>query len=470
MNKPDTPTAETPNAETPKAKTLDAKAPRAKSSNGKISGLAARQIALQFLGFVVHNRLTFDDALLKIQTQTNWAKLSDRDQAFVRNLIITSLRHYTKIEYFIKLYMKKTLPRKAYLAHYILVLGAAQLLYLETPPHAAISLSLHLADTNDAKHFKKLINAILGKVNREQDKLRFLTLTAHQMLPNWLADKWTDYYGETITLQLAHAMSEPPKMDLTVKSNAAEWAKKLDATQIGDATIRLNQRQSFTKLDGYEDGEFWAQDAAAAIATQLFDDVKGQPVLDFCAAPGGKTMQLANLGAEVTAVDINKNRLKRLTENLARTKLKAEIVQTDIRKYAPDTPPTHILLDAPCSATGTLRKHPDILLLKNLEDIKKLTLIQADLLNKTIDMAAPNAEIIYAVCSLEPEEGEKQIDAILGRRNDVKIEPITMDQLGLIGQTADLKIAPKGWLRILPNIADAVGGIDGFFMAKLRKL
>lgn len=435
-----------------------------------IAGLASRQIALNFLSLVVFNRLTFDDALLKIQAEQSWASLSDRDQAFIRNLVMTSLRHYTKIEHYIKLYMSKALPRKAYLAQYILILGAAQLLYLETPPHAAISLSLNLADTNDAKHFKKLINAILGKINREQDKLRFLTLTPEQMLPKWIVKKWLKYYGEAITLKLAHALAIQPHMDLSVKSNASQWAEKLDAKQIGDLTIRLNSRQSFTQLDGFADGEFWAQDAAAAIAAQLFDAPKDKTILDFCAAPGGKTMQLANFGANVIAVDINKNRLKRLSENLDRTKLKAEIVQIDIRKYEPDTPPSHILLDAPCSATGTFRKHPEILLLKTVDDVKKLSLIQADLLNKSIDMAAKNAEIIYVVCSLEPEEGEKQIDQILGRRHDVKLEPITTEQLGLLGQVTDLKISPKGWLRILPDIEDAIGGMDGFFIAKLRKL
>ncbi|NRA87442.1 MAG: methyltransferase domain-containing protein [Rhizobiales bacterium] len=417
----------------------------------------------------MHNRLTFDDALLKIQAEKSWVDLSDRDQAFIRNLIMTSLRHLTQIEYFIKLYMSKSLPRKAYLAQYILILGAAQLLYLETPPHAAISLSLHLADTNAAKHFKKLINAILGKINREQDKLRFMVLTAEQMLPKWIVQKWQNYYGEALTLQFAHALCKQPDMDLSVKSNPEEWAKKLDATQIGDLTIRLNNRSSFTKLEGYAEGAFWAQDAAAAIAARLFDDIKDKQVLDFCAAPGGKTMQLAAMGANVTAVDINKNRLKRLEENLARTQLSANIQQLDIRKYQPETAPTHILLDAPCSATGTLRKHPEILLLKSMDDIRKLSEIQRELLNKSLDMLAPGGELVYVTCSLEPEEGEKQIDAILGRRHDVKIEPITLQQLGLIGIKADLKISPKGWLRIMPNINDAIGGMDGFFIAKLRK-
>lgn len=449
----------------------------AKRSPKNIKGFAARQVALDFLGFILFNRLTFDDALLKVQAETTWNDLDDRDQAFVRNLIITSLRHLTKIEYFIKLYMKKALPRKAYLAQYILVLGAAQLLYLETPPHAAISLSLNLADSNDAKHFKKLINAILGKINREQDKLRFMQLTPEQMLPKWVAQKWQNYYGEQLTLQFAKAYGTQPKMDLTVKSNTAQWAQKLDATQIGDFTIRLNQRQSFTALEGFTEGEFWAQDAAAAIAAQLFDDVKGKNVLDLCAAPGGKTMQLAAMGANVTAIDINKNRLKRLEENLERTKLTAnvDIIQMDIRKYEPDTAPSHILLDAPCSATGTMRKHPEILILKTHDDINKLKKIQSELLNKCIDIAAPNAEIIYVTCSLEPEEGEKQIDSILGRRDDVKIEAISIEQLGLIAQTAKLQISPKGWLRILPNIDDGLseicngGGMDGFFIAKLRK-
>lgn len=437
----------------------------------KIQGLAARQIALTFLAYVLFNRLTFDDALLKIQAETDWQKLDGRDQAFVRNLIITSLRHLTKIEHFIKLYMKKSLPRKAYQAQYILILGAAQLLYLETPPHAAISLSLNLADTNDAKHFKKLINAILGKINREQDKLRFLELTPAQMLPKWVATKWKNYYGEKLTIQFANAYGQPPKMDLTVKSNPAQWAEKLNATHVGDLTIRLNERQSFTQLEGFADGEFWAQDAAAAIAANLFDDIKGKNVLDFCAAPGGKTMQLAAMGAHVTAVDINKNRLKRLEENLARTKLTdaVTIVQADIRKYEPEVAPTHILLDAPCSATGTVRKHPEILILKTHDDVNKLKKIQAELLNHCIDIAAPNAEIIYVTCSLEPEEGEKQIDAILGRRHDVSLETLKPEQLGLIAQTANVTISPKGWLRILPNLEDGIGGMDGFFIAKLRK-
>ncbi len=443
------------------------------SQKKTISGLAARQVALNFIGLIIFNRLTFDDALLKVQTDASWSSLSDRDQAFVRNLVMTSIRNLTKIEFYLKSYMSKSLPRKAYLAHYILILGAAQLLYLETPPHAAISLSLHLAESNDAKHFKKLINAILGKVNREQDKLRFLSLTTTQILPKWVAEKWQQYYGDQLTLKFANCLEQQPKLDISVKSNTELWAKKwaeeFGAKQIGDHSIRFDKKPNITKLEGFAEGEFWVQDAAAAIAATLFDDVAQNSVFDFCAAPGGKTMQLAALGANVTAVDINKNRLKRLNENLERTQLSATVIQADIRKFTPEIAPSHILLDAPCSATGTFRKHPEILLLKSLQDIKNLAKIQAELLNICIDMAAPNAEIIYVTCSLEPEEGEKQIDAILGRRHDVKLEPITNEKLGLIAKTANLIVSPKGWLRILPDLTDGIGGMDGFFIAKLRK-
>ena len=441
-----------------------------KKNKANVAGLAARQVALDFLGFILYNRLTFDEALIKVQNIDLWSSLSDRDQALVRNLVMTSIRHHVSIEFYIKQYMAKALPRKAYLAQYILILGATQLLYLETPPHAAISLSLHLAETNDAKHFKKLINAILGKINREQDKLRFMALSAEQILPKWVYQKWQGYYGDALTLQFAKALNQQPEMHLSVKSDAAKWAKTLDAEQIGDLSLKLNNRSAFTSLEGFDEGHFWAQNAAAGIAATLFDDVNGHQVLDFCAAPGGKTMQLAAMGANVIAVDINKNRLKRLSENLNRTKLDAKIVQMDIRKYLPETAPTHILLDAPCSATGTYQKHPEILLLKSLSDIKKLSLIQAELLNHSIDILASGGEVIYVVCSLEPEEGEKQIDAILGRRKDVKLESITYDMLGLVAKKTNLKISPKGWLRILPNIDGAAPVMDGFFIAKLRKL
>lgn len=446
-----------------------AKPVKNKKSKKNIAGLEARQVALNFLGFILFNRLTFDEALIKVEAQKTWATLSDRDQAFVRNLVMTSVRHLTTIEFYIKQYMAKALPRNAYLSQYILIIGAAQLLYLETPPHAAISLSLNLAEQNDAKHYKKLINAILGKINREQDKLRFMALTAEQILPKWICSKWQNYYGEALTLQIAQSLTKQPDVHITVKSDLKGWAKKLDAEQIGDLSLKLNKRQPFTSLEGFEDGEYWAQDGAAAIAATLFDGVKGSEILDFCAAPGGKTMQLAAMGGKVKAVDINKNRLKRLAENLERTKLNAEIIQMDIRKYEPQTPPTHILLDAPCSATGTLRKHPEIVILKSMDDIKKLNAIQSELLNHSIDIAKSGAQIIYVVCSLEPEEGEKQIDALLSRRHDISIEPITDEKLGLIAKMGNLKISPKGWLRIFPDINDAIGGMDGFFIAKLIK-
>jgi len=285
-------------------------------------------------------------------------------------------------------------------------------------------------------------------------------------IPGWLRGEWERVYGRQAGRKMAVQLMKDPILDLSVKSDAAGWAKKLGGTQIGAETVRLDKIGDVTALEGFDDGEWWAQDVAASLPVQILGDVKGKRVLDLCAAPGGKTLQLAAKGAIVTALDKSEGRLKRLEQNLKRTKLSAEIICADALEWTPEQADFDIvLLDAPCSATGTFRRHPDVLYNKTPKDVANLVRLQDKLLPKAAEFVRPEGTLLYCTCSLQPVEGQARVDKFLQNLPDFRLIPILeVPSLALPEGTFF-----KGGLRSLPYYLEDKGGMDGFFIAQLER-
>jgi 16S rRNA (cytosine967-C5)-methyltransferase len=366
-------------------------------------------------------------------------------------------------------FLEKGFPSDAPRAETILLLGAAQILWLEVPDHAAVDLSVRLAQADRrAARYAGLINAVLRRV--AQIGTPAPTNSAARDTPEWLLKRWGKTYGRDGARAIAVANGHEPALDITVKQDAESWAERLRGRVLPTGTVRTLAHGAISLLPGFSEGAWWVQDAAAALPVRLFGDVRGMNVADLCAAPGGKTAQLAFAGAHVTAVDRSSLRLNRLRENLARLSLHAETVTADALEWQTE-PFDAVLLDAPCSSTGTVRRHPDVPWLKSETDLPVLTSLQQRLLDHAVEMLKPGATLIYCVCSLEPEEGENQIDALLARDPRIVRKPITapdvFDRAEFITAAGDLRTLPLH----LSDSDPRWGGLDGFYAARLtRKL
>lgn len=423
-----------------------------------------RAIALQLFHSVIREKQPLDDAL---RNHPRLSRLETRDRAFVRLLLATMLRRLGQIDALIDHCLDRPLKPKATELRDLLRLGVVQLIFLETPPHAAVDTTVSLAQGPSLAGQKGLVNAILRRLTREGRELVAAQDAARLNTPDWLWQSWCDAYGEATARAIAEMHLCEPPLDLTVKNHADDWCESLSAEKLPNGSLRLSGGSGdVSKLPGYDAGAWWVQDMAATLPAHLLGDIAGKTVLDLCAAPGGKTAQLATAGAEVTAVDISQARLARVEENFDRLKLKANTVAADVTKWQPPAPAQAILLDAPCSATGTLRRHPDIAQLKKPQDLAKLTSLQDRLLKATLDMAAPGALIVYATCSLQPEEGPERIAALLSSGAAVERVPITPAE---VYDLADL-ITAEGDLRSLPCHLKERGGMDGFYACRLRRL
>ncbi|MEQ1818167.1 MAG: transcription antitermination factor NusB [Terricaulis sp.] len=417
--------------------------------------MTARRAATDLLVAVMDRGRALEDAL---NETPSFNALEGRDRAFARALVTAGLRRLGGINTVISEFLARPLPDNADHARALLHLGAAQLLVLGTPAHAAVGETVETANhMREARGFAKLMNAVLRKVaSNGQEILNGLPPGAD--LPPWLYTRWRASYGE-VAPQIAEALLSEPPLDVTVKDDAAGWAERLFATVTPTGSLRLAEHAPVDSLPGFNDGAWWVQDAAAALPAKLLGDVRGKRVLDLCAAPGGKTLQLAAAGAHVTAVDKSEARLKRLRENLARTKLEAEVICADALQFKAE-PFDAILLDAPCTSTGTLRRHPDVAWLRRPTDVKALADLQAQLIEATANLLKPGAPLIYAVCSLEPEEGPGVVAAAL--RNGWKRAPLTNEvPAEFITADGDLRTHPGHW----PEI----GGLDGFYAARLLR-
>lgn len=424
--------------------------------------LSPRAIALDLLAALLdHGRLL--DELLEDHRLT---RLEERDRAFVRRLLACTLRRLGQIDALIEACLDRPLaPRATRVAH-VLRLGVCQVQFLDLAPHAAISTSVELVKHTALAGFAGLINAVLRRVLREGATLVAAQDVARLNTPDWLWRSWTTCYGEETARAIALAHLTEAPIDFTVASDPESWASQLDAEILPTGSLRRAAGGLVSRLPGFESGAWWVQDAAAALPARLFGAVRGQRIADLCAAPGGKALQLAAAGAEVTAVDRSAVRLERLAANLTRLNLSARVVAADAASWNPGETFDGVLLDAPCSATGTLRRHPDVARHKSPGDVTRLAAAQTRLLEAATALVAPGGLLVYCVCSLEAEEGPEQIERLLASGAPLERVAIHPDEIGGLGAL----ITPAGDLRTLPlHLADK-GGMDAFFAARLRRL
>lgn len=429
-------------------------------------GLIARQAAARLLEDVLTRKRAFDEAFAQEATEGALSQAEPRDRGFARAIAATALRHLGEIDYVLAQMMAKPLPARASMTLAILRGAAAEILFMDVAQHAAVGMAVEAAGADDdAHHYKSLVNAVLRRLSREGKDLLAACDGPHINTPQWAWTSWAAAYGEETARAIAVAhMGEPP-LDLSFKPglDMADWATRLNGTLLPSGTLRLPIGGRIVALDGFEDGSWWVQDVAASLAVKLLGDIGGTDVLDLCAAPGGKTAECAALGAHVTAVDRSAARLTRLTQNLERLKLTAEVVTADACAYAPGRTWDAILLDAPCTATGTARRHPDVLHLKRPTDRDKLAALQTRLLAHAATLLNPGGRLIYCTCSLEAEEGVNQIEAFLASHPDFARAPVRAEDLAGMAEC----VSPQGDLRSLPCHLAEQGGMDGFFAARL---
>ena len=417
------------------------------------AGQPARAAALDLLDAALSRRAGLEEGL----THPALGRLEPRDRAFARALAMATLRHLGPIDAALQARLKKPPPDRIV---QVLRLGAAQLLVLKTPAHAAVSATVDLTGRQKGgQPFKGLVNAVLRGLTREPPPIDDPDLLA----PQWLAARWRSAFGAEAARAMAALIAEEPAPDVTPKGPDTDLAAALEAQVLPGGSLRAGLKGEVSGWPGFAEGRWWVQDASAAIPARLLDVKEGETALDLCAAPGGKTLQLAAEGARVTAVDKSPGRLKRVSENLARTGLSAEVVNADAAQWADRRRFDAVLLDAPCSATGTYRRHPDVLWVASPADVPKLAALQARLLDAAGRRVKPGGQLVYCVCSLEPEEGEAQVAAFLKRTPEFGVEPVAPGE----GGAPEASRLADGTLRILPHHLE--GGTDGFFIARLRR-
>jgi 16S rRNA (cytosine967-C5)-methyltransferase len=434
----------------------------------EVPGLAARRIATDIVEGVLRRRLSLDDQLSGKTAHFGLATLPDRDRALMRRLAATVLRRLGTLRHLVSGFLDKGFPPDAPRAEAILLVGAAQILWLEVPDHAAVDLSVRLAQADRrAGRYAGLVNAVLRRVAQARGVFDDSDVTRDT--PEWLFARWRKTYGEETARAIAAANGHEPALDITVKDDAANWAERLHGDVLPTGTVRTLAHGAISLLPGFAEGAWWVQDAAASIPAHLFGDLTGKDVCDLCAAPGGKSAQLALAGGNVTAVDRSPARIARLKENFARLKLNVETVAADALEWQPGRQFDAVLLDAPCTATGTIRRHPDVPWLKSENDLPVLTSLQSRLLDRAADLTRPGGTLVYCTCSLEPEEGEAQIAALLARDPRMARAPIQEAEVFGHGEF----ITADGALRTLPHYLPDPdmrwSGLDGFFAARLTR-
>lgn len=424
-------------------------------------GIGGRSAAIAILSDVLRKRRPLDAVC---ETVLAAARLSARDAGFARAIAGETLRRFGQLDALIRHFVPKPpAPHRAGATPEILLAGACELLFLNVAPHAAVDSANALCRRDkDATHFRPLVNAVLRRIAREGQGVLATQDAARLNTADWLWQRWCEFYGEDTTRAIAGAHVSPPPLDLTVK----EPGTFAGGTALFGNSVRLSQSVRVDTLPGFAEGHWWVQDAAASLPAHLLGDVKDAAVIDLCAAPGGKTAQLARMGAHVTAVDLSTERMARVRENLARLQLDAELVEADVLDFHPATPAPFVLLDAPCSATGTIRRHPELPWIKQAADVMQCAASARDLLDAAADMVAPGGTLVFAVCSLEAEEGPEQIETFLDTHPEFVRKTITAPDVFGHGEF----LTAAGDLRTLPCHLGAQGGMDGFYTARLIRL
>jgi 16S rRNA (cytosine967-C5)-methyltransferase len=446
------------------------KRPRKPSRFAGVPGLMARHLAAEAIGAVTEDWKPLDESLDRVLDGPEAEDLEDRDRGLVRAIATVGIRHFGTIRKAIMARLKSGMPTHSGPLAPVLVAGAAQLLYLDVPDHAAVDLCIRLLQIDGrTERYAGLANAVLRRIGRERDAILAASDPLQDDTPDWLRARWIGHYGEAEARAIAAAHMVEPGVDVTVKGDPAAWAEKLDAEILPTGSLRLRQRAALPGLPGYTEGEWWVQDAAAAIPARLLGVSAGETVADLCAAPGGKTAQLAAAGATVLAVDRSAPRLRRLTQNMGRLRLSVETLAADaltLERTGFDA----VLLDAPCTATGTIRRHPDVAWTKQEDDVERLAALQRRLLGRAASMLRPGGRLVYCTCSLEPEEGEMQIGAFLQRDAGFARQSIRPEEVpglaGALTSEGDLRTRPT----LLPHAEPRLSGIDGFFVSRLIKI
>jgi 16S rRNA (cytosine967-C5)-methyltransferase len=421
----------------------------AASENAPNAALVARQAALTLLQAALGRRAGLDEAL----SASRYLALSPQDRGFARAVVMATLRRLGPIDRALDGRLSREPPAPA---RDLLRLGLAQAFWLDTPAFAAVDTTVSMAP----KPLRGLVNAVLRAILREGPPAEAPEFLA----PPWLLARWRAAFGEAEALAIAARIAVEPATDLTLRDPAdGAMATELEADPLGEGSLRLVRRGDVATWPGYDEGRWWVQDRAAALPARLLHARPGETALDLCAAPGGKTLQLAAAGAVVTALDQSAGRLRRVTSGLARTGLAAETHVVDAGAWSDARTFDAVLLDAPCTATGTFRRHPDVLWNARPGDIPALVQVQARLLASAAGRVKPGGRLVYSVCSLEPEEGEAQVRGFLAAHPEFALDPIAAEEAG----APPASLAPEGWLRILPHHAE--GGLDGFFIARLRR-
>lgn len=417
-------------------------------------GLAPRRAALHLLG-----QVTGEGRLLAELLPASVAHLAPEDRARAQRLTLTALRWMDRADRMLGPYLRK---RPGPVVLNALRLGVVELAVDGAAAHGVVDAWVHLMrQDRQTAGASGLVNAVLRRAAGDLEKWKTLPVPR---LPKWLRAPLIDAYGKAVVTDIEAAHAAEPPLDLTAKGDSQTVARAVGGEVLPTGSIRITGRRHVTELPGYRDGDWWVQDAAAALPARMLAPDTGAKVLDMCAAPGGKTLQLAAMGAEVTALDVSEARLARVADNLARTGLRAATVAADALEWQPPDAFDAILLDAPCSATGTVRRHPDLPYAKDGADFAGLFALQSAMLDRAADWLQPGGRLVFCTCSLLPDEGEVQVADALRRHRTLSVDP---DAFALPG-------VPPEWrsdtgIRTRPDYWPDRGGLDGFFIAVLRK-
>lgn len=425
-------------------------------------GTAARLLAARVVERSLSARITLDEALDVEHARAG--ALDGRDVALARAIALTTFRHLGLIRAALDARLQRGLASLPSSVRVLMETASSQILYLDTPAHSAVDIAVSLIRAEANGHrFTQVANAVLRRIVREahgigaEDPLALNT-------PEWLAARLVADHGMEAAAAAASAHLSEPALDLTVKGAPEIWAARLDALVLPGGSLRLRSRTPVHELAGYAEGQWWVQDASAAVPARLLRAGPGERVADLCAAPGGKTAQLAMTGARVTAVDRSAQRLLRLEENLKRLNLAAEVITADAERFEAE-PFDAVLLDAPCTATGTIRRNPEAAWLKTPQDEAKLASLQARLIDRAVALTRPGGRLVFCTCALQKAEGEDQVTAALARHPGLRLDPISVDEIPVAEA-----LTARGEFRAmpgqLPGDTSRLSGWGGFFAAR----